>query len=167
VLPDIVTLGKPVGNGFPLGVVIARRQLIEAFQEKFGFFSTFGGNAVAAAAGLAVLDVMEREQLMQNALVTGNYLVERLEALSSGHEILGAVRGAGLLLGLEVRGIDAKAARANAKHIVNTLASRHRVLIGSEGPAGNVLKLRPPMIFGREHADLLVAALDAAAAIKR
>jgi 4-aminobutyrate aminotransferase-like enzyme len=79
---------------------------------------------------------------------------------------LGAVRGAGLLLGLEVRGIDAKAARANAKHIVNTLASRHRVLIGSEGPAGNVLKLRPPMTFCREHADLLLAALEAAAAIK-
>jgi 4-aminobutyrate aminotransferase-like enzyme/Ser/Thr protein kinase RdoA (MazF antagonist) len=165
-LPDIVTLGKPVGNGFPLGVVIAPRHLIEAFQEKFGFFSTFGGNAVAAAAGLAVLDVMEREQLMHNAQATGSYLVERLEALSSGHEILGAVRGAGLLLGLEVRGIDAKAARANARHIVNTLASRHRVLIGTEGPAGNVLKLRPPMTFCREHADLLLAALEAAAAIK-
>jgi 4-aminobutyrate aminotransferase-like enzyme/Ser/Thr protein kinase RdoA (MazF antagonist) len=161
-LPDIVTLGKPVGNGFPLGVVIARRQLIEDFQEKFGFFSTFGGNAVAAAAGLAVLDVMDREQLMQNAHATGRYLRERLEALSAGQESLGAVRGAGLLLGLEVRGMDANAARATAKHIVNTLASRHRVLIGSEGPGGNVLKLRPPMSFGREHADLLVTALEAA-----
>jgi 4-aminobutyrate aminotransferase-like enzyme len=160
--PDIVTLGKPVGNGFPLGVVISRRQLIEDFQEKFGFFSTFGGNAVAAAAGLAVLDVMEREQLMQNAHATGRYLYERLEALSSRHDALGAVRGAGLLLGLEVRGVDANAARATAKHIVNTLAARHRVLIGSEGPGANVLKLRPPMSFCAEHADLLLAALEAA-----
>jgi 4-aminobutyrate aminotransferase-like enzyme/Ser/Thr protein kinase RdoA (MazF antagonist) len=162
--PDIVTLGKPLGNGFPLGVVIARRRLIEDFQEKFGLFSTFGGNAVAAAAGLAVLDVMEQEQLMQNAHATGAYLREQLELLRAGHESLRAVRGAGLLLGVEVAGIDANAARANARHIVNTLASRHRVLIGSEGPGGNVLKLRPPMTFSREHADLLVAAIDAATA---
>jgi 4-aminobutyrate aminotransferase-like enzyme/Ser/Thr protein kinase RdoA (MazF antagonist) len=161
--PDIVTLGKPVGNGFPLGVVIARRQIIEAFQDKFGFFSTFGGNAVAAAAGLAVLDVMQREQLQQNAHATGEYLRAQLQALSAHHDSLGGVRGAGLLLGVEVRGPDASAARAAAKRIVNTLASRHRVLIGSEGPLGNVLKLRPPMSFSREHADLLVAALDAAA----
>jgi 4-aminobutyrate aminotransferase-like enzyme/Ser/Thr protein kinase RdoA (MazF antagonist) len=160
--PDIVTLGKPVGNGFPLGVVIARRQLIEAFQEKFGFFSTFGGNPVAAAAGLAVLDVMQREQLMQNAHTTGKYLREKLEALSSRHVDFGEVRGAGLLLGLQVRGEDAGAARATAKRVVNTLALHHRVLIGSEGPGASVLKLRPPMSFGREHADLLLCALDAA-----
>ncbi len=160
-LPDIVTLGKPVGNGFPLGVVIARRQLIEAFQEKFGFFSTFGGNAVAAAAGLAVMDVMAAEQLMQNAHATGQYLYQRLEALCARHQSVAGVRGAGLLLGVEIRGTDATAARANAKRIVNTLASRHHVLIGSEGPLGNVLKLRPPMSFSAEHADLLLAALEA------
>jgi 4-aminobutyrate aminotransferase-like enzyme len=101
---------------------------------------------------------------MQNAHATGAYLREQLELLRAGHESLRAVRGAGLLLGVEVAGIDANAARANARHIVNTLASRHRVLIGSEGPGGNVLKLRPPMTFSREHADLLVAAIDAATA---
>jgi 4-aminobutyrate aminotransferase-like enzyme/Ser/Thr protein kinase RdoA (MazF antagonist) len=162
-LPDIVTLGKPVGNGFPLGVVVASRHMVEAFQEKFGFFSTFGGNAVAAAAGLAVLDVMEREQLMANAHSTGAYLSAGLEALAARHEVLGAVRGAGLLLGVEILGKDADAARAHTRHIVNTLASRYRVLIGSEGPQANVLKLRPPMPFRREHADLVIAAVEGAA----
>jgi 4-aminobutyrate aminotransferase-like enzyme len=164
-LPDIVTLGKPVGNGYPLGVVIASRQMIETFQEKFGFFSTFGGNAVAAAAGLAVLDVMEREDLMANAHSTGGYLAAGLEALAARHEVLGAVRGAGLLLGVEILGKDADAARAHARHIVNTLASRYRVLIGSEGPQANVLKLRPPMPFRREHADLVIAAVEGAASL--
>jgi 4-aminobutyrate aminotransferase-like enzyme/Ser/Thr protein kinase RdoA (MazF antagonist) len=162
-LPDIVTLGKPVGNGYPLGVVVASRHMVEAFQEKFGFFSTFGGNAVAAAAGFAVLDVMEREDLMANAHSTGRYLIEGLEALAARHEVLGAVRGAGLLLGLEILGKDADAARTHTRHIVNTLASRYRVLIGSEGPQANVLKLRPPMPFRREHADLVIAAVEGAA----
>jgi 4-aminobutyrate aminotransferase-like enzyme len=161
--PDIVTLGKPVGNGYPMGVVVANRSLIEAFQAKFGFFSTFGGNAVAASAGLAVLEVIEREQLMSNASRTGDYLRERLAALALRHECLGSVRGAGLLLGLEVIGTRTHPARQRAKHIINRLASQARVLIGYEGPQANVLKLRPPMPFRPEHADLLVEALDGAA----
>jgi len=161
--PDIVTLGKPVGNGYPMGVVIANRALIEAFQAKYGFFSTFGGNAVAAEAGLAVLDVLERERLMANASSTGGYLRERLSTIAAKHQCLGAVRGSGLLLGLEVRGTGAHTARRRAKQIINLLASRARVLIGYEGPEADVLKLRPPLPFGPEHADLLVAALDDAA----
>ncbi len=161
--PDIVTLGKPVGNGYPMGVVIANRALIEAFQAKYGFFSTFGGNAVAAEAGLAVLDVLERERLMANAASTGEYLRERLAAIAAKHQCLGAVRGAGLLLGLEVIGLGAHAARQRAKRIINILASQARVLIGYEGPGADVLKLRPPLPFRPEHADLLVAAIDAAA----
>src|SRR5208282_1535214 len=102
--PDIVTLGKPVANGYPMGVVVANRSLIEAFQAKFGFFSTFGGNAVAAAAGLAVLEVLDAEDLMANAAATGGYLRAGLESIASRHECLGKVRGAGLLQGLEVRG---------------------------------------------------------------
>ena len=162
--PDIVTLGKPVGNGYPMGVVIANRALIEAFQAKYGFFSTFGGNAVAAEAGLAVLDVLERERLMANAANTGEYLRRRLAATAAGHQCLGAVRGAGLLLGLEVIGSGGHTARQRAKRIINHLASRARVLIGYEGPEADVLKLRPPLPFRPEHADLLVAAIDAAAA---
>jgi len=164
-LPDIVTMGKPVGNGYPIGVVATSRRLIEAFQAKFGFFSTFGGSAVAAAAGLAVLEVLDREQLVVNARDTGGYLYGRLEALAARHQCLGAVRGAGLLLGVEIPGADPHAAKLRAKRLVNLLASRHRVLIGSEGPSGNILKLRPPMPFRPEHADLLVDAIDAAATV--
>jgi len=162
--PDIVTLGKPVANGYPMGVVVANRELIEAFQAKFGFFSTFGGNAVAAAAALAVLRVLDGEELMANALATGAYLREQLESAAARHECLGRVRGTGLLLGLEVRGADAKPSKRRAKRIINALASEHRVLIGYEGPHASILKLRPPMPFRREHADLLVSAIDAAAA---
>jgi 4-aminobutyrate aminotransferase-like enzyme/Ser/Thr protein kinase RdoA (MazF antagonist) len=161
--PDIVTLGKPVGNGYPMGVVVANRQLIEAFQAKFGFFSTFGGNAVAAAAGLAVLRVLDGEGLMANALATGDYLREQLESVAARHESLGRVRGTGLLLGLEINGRDAPAAKLRTTRMVNALASEFRILIGYEGPQARILKLRPPLPFRREHADLLVRAIDTAA----
>ena len=157
-VPDIVTLGKPVGNGYPLGVVITRRAILEAFQAQTGFFSTFGGNPVAAAAGLAVLEVLEREQLMANALATGGYFRQRLHEFAAVHKGLGEVRGHGLLLGVEViDGVGVPAPR-RTKLIVNGLRERG-VLIGSEGPAASVLKLRPPMCFGPEHADRVLTAL--------
>ena len=162
--PDLVTVGKPIGNGYPMGAVIGNRATIEAFQAAFGFFSTFGGNAVAASAGLAVLDVIDREGLVANARDTGRHLRQELRLIASRSGCLGDVRGSGLLLGVEVLGRDAHTARARTKEIVNALASRARVLIGSEGPGGNLLKLRPPMPFRPEHADLLAAAIGAAAA---
>jgi 4-aminobutyrate aminotransferase-like enzyme len=161
--PDIVTLGKPVANGYPMGVVVASRELIEAFQKEYGFFSTFGGNAVAASAALAVLDVLERERLQANAADTGRYLRERLRALASRHACLGAVRGTGLLLGLEVAESAAGTPRQGAQRIINRLAAEARVLIGYEGPEASILKLRPPMPFRPEHADRLVDALEEAA----
>lgn len=161
--PDIVTLGKPVANGYPMGVVVASRALIEAFQKRYGFFSTFGGNPVAACAALEVLEVLERERLVANAADTGGYLRGRLAALASRHPLLGAVRGTGLLLGLEVNASAAGTARQLAKRIINRLAAEARVLIGYEGPEASVLKLRPPMPFRPEHADRLVEALDEAA----
>ena len=162
-VPDIVTLGKPVANGYPMGVVVADRALVEAFQAKFGFFSTFGGNAVAAAAALAVLKVLEDEDLVANALNVGNYLRAQLVAVAARQPSLGEVRGSGLLLGVEVRGRDLSVSKRNCKRIINALASEFRILIGYEGPHANILKLRPPMPFGRGHADLLVQAIDAAA----
>ncbi len=161
--PDLVTLGKPIGNGYPMGVVIASRDLIEAFQARFGFFSTFGGNPAAADAGLAVLRVLERERLRDNARTTGEYLRERLRELAARHASFGRVRGRGLLLGLEVLDTGSCTAAKGARRIVDLLARQHRVLIGTEGPAGNILKLRPPMPFRPEHADILAKALDAAA----
>ncbi len=160
--PDIVTLGKPVANGYPMGVVIANRELIEAFQARHGFFSTFGGSAMAAAAALAVLDVLEREELMANAASTGAYFRQQLEALASRHAALGELRGAGLLYGLQVNAVGDLSARQCAKGIINTLAAKARVLIGYEGPEADILKLRPPMPFGREHVDLVVEAIDGA-----
>jgi len=162
--PDIVTLGKPVANGYPMGVVVANRSLIEALQARYGFFSTFGGNAVAAAAALAVLEVLDGEALMANAAATGRYLREQLERVAARHDTLGAVRGTGLLLGLEVLGADVSAAKRRGKRIINALASEHRILIGYEGPHASILKLRPPMPFRREHVDLLARAIDLAAA---
>jgi 4-aminobutyrate aminotransferase-like enzyme/Ser/Thr protein kinase RdoA (MazF antagonist) len=162
--PDIVTLGKPVANGYPMGVVVARRELIEAFQKKYGFFSTFGGNAVAASAALAVLEVLERERLQANAASTGRYLRDRLGALAGRYPCLGAVRGTGLLLGLEVKESAAGTPRQGVKRIINRLAAEARVLIGYEGPEASVLKLRPPLPFRAEHADRLVNALEEAAA---
>jgi len=161
--PDIVTLGKPVANGYPMGVVVANRTLIEAFQAKFGFFSTFGGSAVAAAAGLAVLEVLDSEKLTANAASTGGYLREQLESVAARHECLGRVRGTGLLLGLDVLERDGSPSKLRNKRIVNALASEARILIGYEGPYSSILKLRPPMPFRREHADLLVQAIDEAA----
>jgi len=150
--PDIVTLGKPVGNGYPLGVVITRRAILEKFQRDTGFFSTFGGNPVAAAAGLAVLDVLERERLLKNAHTTGDYFINKLRALATKHDCIRDVRGRGLMIGVEVTD------RTLTKRLVNGLRDRG-VLIGSEGPKGNVLKLRPPMPFRTDHADIVVDAL--------
>jgi len=152
--PDIVTLGKPVGNGYPLGVVITRRAILEKFQRDTGFFSTFGGNPVAGAAGLAVLDVLEREQLVDNARTTGSYFISKLRNLAAEFEAVRDVRGCGLMIGVEVTD------RVLTKRLVNGLRDRG-VLIGSEGPLGNVLKLRPPMPFRPEHADVVVEALTA------
>jgi 4-aminobutyrate aminotransferase-like enzyme len=161
--PDIVTLGKPVGNGYPMGIVIAKRELIESFQRKFGFFSTFGGNAVAAAAGKAVLRVLREERLQANARATGDYLRASLAAVATRHPVLHELRGCGLLQGLKVGGTHGRTARDNTRHIVNLLAAEHGILIGAEGPHADVLKLRPPMVFARQHADRLAAAIDAAA----
>jgi 4-aminobutyrate aminotransferase-like enzyme len=152
--PDIVTLGKPVGNGYPLGVVITRRALLEKFQRDTGFFSTFGGNPVAAAAGLAVLDVLDKERLVENARVTGEYFIRRLKDLAQTHSAIRDVRGYGLMIGAELTD------RATTKRVVNGLRERG-VLTGSEGPLGNVLKLRPPMPFHMEHVEIVIDALNA------
>ena len=163
-VPDLVTLGKPVANGFPLGVVVTRREILEAFQRKTGFFSTFGGNPVAAAAGLAVLDVLEVERLTANALATGDRFRQRLRDFAAGQRGFGEVRGHGLMLGVEIVDGNGAPAPLRARQIVNGLRD-NGVLIGSEGPHGHVLKLRPPMCFGPEHVERVLAALGAVSAV--
>ncbi len=163
-VPDIVTMGKPIGNGHPLGVVVTRREVLDRFMKVTGFFSTFGGNPVSAAAGLAVLEVIEREGLQRNALETGAYLRHGLGALVGRHRIIGDVRGTGLLLGVEI--VRDRGSKEPDRAATDGVKNRMRdlgVLVGTEGVNGNILKIRPPLPFRPEHADLVVAALDQAA----
>jgi 4-aminobutyrate aminotransferase-like enzyme/aminoglycoside phosphotransferase (APT) family kinase protein len=163
VAPDFITIGKPAGNGHPVGAVITRPEILDHFL-KFGpFFSTFGGNNVACAAGLAVLDVIRDEELVRNALETGAYLREGLKGLMARQSLIGDVRGVGLATGVElVRNRASKEpASPETARLLNLLRDEG-VLIGGEGKAGNVLKIRPPIVFRREHADLAIAALDRA-----
>lgn len=165
VVPDIVTMGKPIGNGHPLGVVVTRREIMDAFMDSTSFFSTFGGNNVACAAGLAVLEVLQRERLQENAATVGAELKAGLIGLMERHAVVGAVRGKGLLLGVElVRDCGSREpATAETRRLMHLMRDAG-VLVGNEGRHGNVLKLRPPMVFGREHAALLLDALDRALA---
>jgi 4-aminobutyrate aminotransferase-like enzyme/Ser/Thr protein kinase RdoA (MazF antagonist) len=157
--PDIVVLGKPIGNGFPLAAVITTAEIAASFDNGMEFFSTFGGNPVACAAGLAVLEVLEEEGLQENALRVGNYLLNALRGMDD--EIIGDVRGSGLFLGIElVRDrTTLEPASAEASRIVNRLRERG-ILAGTDGPHHNVIKLRPPLCFTREDADRFVAVLE-------
>ena len=159
--PDIVTMGKPMGNGHPIACVVTRRDLIEDFSKEGGYFNTFGGNPVSCAAALAVLDVIENEGLQQNALDVGNYIIDGLRQLAETHDCIGDVRGSGLFLALEL--VTDRANRTPAQKlthkIVNDLRQRG-VLTGSIGPDENILKLRPPLVLSREDADFLLINLD-------
>ncbi len=153
VQPDIVTLGKPMGNGYPIGAVITRPEILDALGEREGYFNTFAGSPVAAAVGNAVLDVIEQDGLLANAARVGDYLRQGLRKLAARRPALGAVRGAGLFIGVDVR------EPASASDLINALR-RRRVLIGAAGRSGEVLKIRPPLCFSAAQADLLLAALD-------
>ena len=161
IAPDIITMGKPMGNGHPLAGLMARADIIDSFGRQVRYFNTFGGNPVSCAAGMAVLDVIEGEGLQHNARDTGSYLKAGFAALARKHALIGDVRGAGFFIGVEmVSDRDSKTpATAQTTRIVNALRER-RILISATGPAGNILKVRPQLPFGREHADLLLGALD-------
>ncbi len=161
VVPDMVVMGKPMGNGYPIGGVAVKPELLNAFGSKSGYFNTFGGSPVAAAAGLAVLDALEADALQQNALETGKYLLQRLKALSAGHSRVGDVRGAGLYLAVEfVTGDAAKTPGKDAAvRGVNAMRDLN-ILIGTAGLHGNVWKIRPPLCFTREHADLFSSGFE-------
>jgi 4-aminobutyrate aminotransferase-like enzyme len=157
--PDVVTLGKPMGNGLPVAGLVARHEVLEDFGQKVRYFNTFGGNPVCIAAANAVLDVIEAEGLQANAASTGAYLAAGVERLAAGSPVLAAVRGVGLYLGVDVADPATGApSAALASRIVNGMRDR-RVLISATGPAGNVLKIRPPLPFRPEHADQLLDAL--------
>ncbi|HOW84744.1 MAG TPA: aminotransferase class III-fold pyridoxal phosphate-dependent enzyme [Candidatus Aminicenantes bacterium] len=161
VVPDIVVLGKPIGNGFPLAAVVTTGEIAAAFDNGMEFFSTFGGNPVACAAGLAVLDVMAEERLQERALRVGRHFVAGLKRLADRHPIIGDVRGSGLFLGLELvrdrRTLEPAAPEAS--YVVDRLRERG-ILTGTDGPLHNVIKIRPPLCFSEADADLFIAVLD-------
>jgi 4-aminobutyrate aminotransferase-like enzyme/Ser/Thr protein kinase RdoA (MazF antagonist) len=161
VVPDIVTLGKPIGNGHPLGAVVTTRELADAFANGMEWFNTFGGNPVSCAAGMAVLDVIESDGLQANALHTGNHLLEQLHKLADRFDCIGDVRGTGLYLGVDLvtDRSSRQPATALAADVANALRDRG-VLVSTDGPADNVLKIKPPIVFGTAEADLLVHELQ-------
>jgi 4-aminobutyrate aminotransferase-like enzyme len=160
ITPDLVTLGKPMGNGHPVAAVITTHELAEQFARTTDFFSTFGGNPVAASAALAVLDVLADEEIVANARETGAYLRTALTAAIGGSGRVGEIRGMGLATGVEIVEPGRKSPDpAGTRRIVNDLR-RAGVLVGTTARAGNVVKIRPPLVFRRDHADLLVAAIN-------
>ena len=161
VVPDIVTMGKPMGNGHPLAAVVTTRAIAEAFANGMEYFNTFGGNPVSCAVGSAVLDVIEEEDLQENALRVGEHLLQGLRELMARHALIGDVRGLGLFIGVElVRDRETLAPAAEeARYIIERL-KEEGILLSIDGPLHNVLKFKPPLVFSREDADFLVRTLD-------
>ena len=164
VVPDLVTLGKPLGNGHPLAGVVTRPDLVEAFSSSAMYFNTFAGNPVSAAAGLAVLDVMARDKLTENAKRVGRHLQEGLVRIAAKHEIIASVRGGGLFFGLELCLASGIPAPDETRRLVNLMRDKG-VLINRIGPHDNILKMRPPMPFSTANAELLLSTLDEALAL--
>lgn len=161
VIPDLVTMGKPMGNGHPVAAVAARPEVLERFAKRRHYFNTFGGNSVSCAAALAVLKVIRDENLLENARRTGEYLRRGLQALAGKTSAIAEIRGAGLFLGVELRHNDASglSGPAETRRVVNGMC-RRGVLVGSTGRHGDVLKIRSPLTLQTGHADLLLQALE-------
>ena len=160
VVPDIVTLGKPIGNGHPMAVVVTTPKIAAAFHNGMEYFNTFGGNPVSCAIGMAVLDVIEKEHLQENARIVGHRLIEGFKKLKQRFSLIGDVRGQGLFVGVElVKNRETlEPAAEEASYIINRLRE-HGILISTDGPLHNVLKLKPPMVFSEQNADDVVETL--------
>jgi len=161
IVPDIVTLGKSIGNGHPLSVVITSEDLSNEFNNGMEYFNSFGGNPVSCAIGHAVLKIIEEEELQKNAFRVGNELKTLLNELKSVHDIIGDVRGKGLFLGIEIiRDLETLKPDKQVTHkIVNEMRNR-KILLSSDGPDHNVIKVKPPMVFSSSNALFLVETLD-------
>ena len=160
-LPDIVTMGKPMGNGHPLAAVVCRPELLKGFQDNYMYFNTFGGNPVSCAVGMAVLEVLEQENLLENVRQVGQYIADGLRTLQKKYDLIGDVRHRGLYFGVELV-LDhqsKKPATAQSKQIVQMMKQRG-ILMSKIGRASNILKMRPPLPFSSAHADQLLATLD-------
>lgn len=159
VLPDIVTMGKPMGNGYPMSAAVTRPEITDVLAKSTGYFNTFGGSPAAAAAGTAVLEVLKEDDLIAKTGETGDYLRAGLKALISEHPCIGDVRGAGLFTGLElVKDQKSKEPDGELTSLVVNRLCHHHVLIGCAGKAGNTLKIRPPLRFNKKDADVFLEA---------
>jgi len=153
VVPDIVTLGKPMGNGHPISAVITTREIADSFNHDYGYFNTFGGNPVACAAGLAVIQYIQDKGLVEHAKIVGNYFQEELNRAIGSSEVIRDIRGSGLFIGVEMK--DKATTTLTVEQLMN-----NGILVGQTGPQNNVIKLRPPMTFQIEHVDLVVQQLE-------
>ncbi len=159
VTPDIVVLGKPLGNGFPLAAVVTTAAVAETFADRMEFFSTFGGSTLSCVVGLEVLRILDEEDLAGNAAEVGEFLLAGLRELASTTPWIGDVRGLGFFLGVELVEANGTPATEQAAYVKNRLREK-RILIGTDGPFDNVLKIRPPLCFGQADAEFLLTALS-------
>jgi len=160
-VPDIVTMGKPMGNGHPIAAMVAQPAVLERFGRESRYFNTFGGNPVSCAAAMATLSVIQDEGLQENAARTGQYLRDGFRNLAQRHSLIGDVRGDGLFIGVEF--VQDRATKAPAKQAMHRFVNKMRenhVLLSATGLHGNVIKLRPQLPFAREHADILLSVAD-------
>jgi len=157
VVPDIVVLGKPMGNGHPIAAVVTTNDIAEAFENGMEFFSSYGGNPVSCKIGMSVLEVIEAENLQENALQVGNFLIEGFKSLQKNYDIIHDVRGTGLFLGIELakRSNSISPATVDAKKIINSMKERG-ILLSTDGPYNNVIKIKPPLCFNLENAGQLL-----------
>ncbi|WP_291780087.1 aminotransferase class III-fold pyridoxal phosphate-dependent enzyme [Cecembia sp.] len=160
VVPDMVILGKPMGNGHPMGAVVCTQEIAASFEKGVEFFSSFGGNPVSCAIGLAVLEIIEEEGLQENAKIVGNYYKSLFEELQQQHKCIGNVRGSGLFLGVDLVKPGTKEEDEQlAKWIKNQLRGKY-ILISTDGPKDSVLKTKPPLIFTKENALQVVEEME-------
>ena len=155
VVPDIITIGKPLGNGHPLAAVACTREVAEKFANGMEYFNTFGGNPVSCAIGAEVLRTVKRNKLQENALSVGTFLKAELEKLSADFPIIGDVRGQGLFLGFELVDADLNPLGDRADYLANRMKD-YGILMSTDGPDHNVLKIKPPMVFSIENAKELI-----------
>ena len=151
VIPDIITIGKPLGNGHPIAAVACTQKVAEEFNNGMEFFNTFGGNPVSCAIAKTVLEVIEDEKLQENSLVVGNFLKTNLLELSSKYSIIGSVRGQGLFLGVEFVNKQLQPLAEQADYFVNRMKS-YGILLSTDGPDHNVIKIKPPLVFSMQNA---------------
>jgi 4-aminobutyrate aminotransferase-like enzyme len=161
VIPDIVVLGKPIGNGHPIGVVVTTKEIADSFASGPEYFSTFGGSTLSCRIGKEVLDIVDDEGLIDNAKAMGEILLAGLRELQKKYDIIGDVRGYGLFIGVDL--VEDSISRKEATKIADYVKNRmreNRILMGTEGPADNILKIRPPLTIDNNDVEMIISVLD-------